>query len=542
MFAIIKRCGAYFFFVGILLSIGTVLSAQNADSKTSKATDTQEVLASVGDTKLTKEILDREIEGMGPAEKAQFSTPEGRKHFIKQWIDVTLLEKEAEKTGLANGEDKKQSVQELTTNIISQRFLMKKMEGAKVPEADIAEYYKKNEKDFSEPEKYHLFQITANDATDSVKIADALKEGKTFLEVAKKFSSDPFGVNGGDRSFVSASELPEAAAKSLATLNKDEVSKPIDLEEGKKLFIKYTEKNPSQIRPIAEVTDEIKKILSEGLQNKVMDELKKEVEFKLEEKSVEILKKEVITPEELEKSLFTVGSKTYKVNELAAELERVPPMFRAQLIDDFMRQFSTREVVKAYVEKHSDELRKEFPDSENDAKKRIGIRMLLDEKIGNAVKLSEDEIKDFYSKNLTSFARPAQTRARHILVDEEAKAKELAEKASKESFEELAKANSKCPSSKEGGDLGFFAPGQMVPEFDSVAQTAEIGKVVGPIKTKFGYHLIKVEERKASGTAALDEVKDKIRSKLLPEKQKAAFDQYLSELKKVYTVSDFSDK
>lgn len=88
--------------------------------------------------------------------------------------------------------------------------------------------------------------------------------------------------------------------------------------------------------------------------------------------------------------------------------------------------------------------------------------------------------------------------AEHILVDSEEKASELLKNINdgKISFEDCAKEYSKCPSGKNGGDLGYFKKGVMVKEFEDAAFGAEKGKVVGPIQTKFGWHLIKVVDKK----------------------------------------------
>ena len=89
-----------------------------------------------------------------------------------------------------------------------------------------------------------------------------------------------------------------------------------------------------------------------------------------------------------------------------------------------------------------------------------------------------------------------RARARHILVENEKAAKDLKKKIEGgEDFAALAKAHSKCPSSRAGGDLGEFGRGEMVPEFDGVVFTAEVGKVQGPVKTQFGWHLIEVTKR-----------------------------------------------
>ncbi|MCK5450556.1 MAG: peptidylprolyl isomerase [Candidatus Omnitrophica bacterium] len=90
----------------------------------------------------------------------------------------------------------------------------------------------------------------------------------------------------------------------------------------------------------------------------------------------------------------------------------------------------------------------------------------------------------------------AKASARHILVDSEEKCKELKIKIEDGAdFAQIAQEHSKCPSGQKGGDLGEFSPGQMVPEFDSVVFSAEIGKVHGPVKTDFGYHLIEITSR-----------------------------------------------
>ncbi len=89
-----------------------------------------------------------------------------------------------------------------------------------------------------------------------------------------------------------------------------------------------------------------------------------------------------------------------------------------------------------------------------------------------------------------------RARARHILVESEKACSELKKKIEAGAdFAALAKTHSKCPSGRSGGDLGSFGRGQMVPEFDSVVFTAELGKVQGPVKTQFGWHLIEVVER-----------------------------------------------
>ena len=90
----------------------------------------------------------------------------------------------------------------------------------------------------------------------------------------------------------------------------------------------------------------------------------------------------------------------------------------------------------------------------------------------------------------------AKARARHILVSTEDACNDLKTQIEGGAdFAALAKEYSSCPSGKQGGDLGEFGPGQMVPEFDTVVFHEEVGKVHGPVKTQFGYHLLEITNR-----------------------------------------------
>jgi peptidyl-prolyl cis-trans isomerase C len=90
-----------------------------------------------------------------------------------------------------------------------------------------------------------------------------------------------------------------------------------------------------------------------------------------------------------------------------------------------------------------------------------------------------------------------QVRASHILVKTEDEANRVLKRISDgEEFQKVARRFSSCPSGKNGGDLGWFGKGQMVPEFEEAAFAADAGKVIGPVKTQFGYHVIKVTGKK----------------------------------------------
>ena len=136
-----------------------------------------------------------------------------------------------------------------------------------------------------------------------------------------------------------------------------------------------------------------------------------------------------------------------------------------------------------------------------------------------AATVTEDAIRARYDKEIAQMPATNEVKARHILVatEEEAKAV-LAELDAGKSFEDVAKEKSTDGSAQAGGDLGYFQTGQMVPEFEKAAFALEPGAVTKePVKTQFGFHIIKVEDKRPVQPPAFDEVKESVRSLLLRE-------------------------
>ena len=153
------------------------------------------------------------------------------------------------------------------------------------------------------------------------------------------------------------------------------------------------------------------------------------------------------------------------------------------------------------------------------------------------VKVEEAEEKAFYEENPDLFEAQAQVSAKHILIENEDSANDIAKEiADGLAFEEAAKKYSTCPSKEQGGDLGYFSKGQMVPEFERAAFEGEIGKVIGPVQTQFGYHLIRVEDKKEGSVVPFEQVQDQIHQQLIQNKQKEVYDTKVKELEAKYGV------
>lgn len=178
-------------------------------------------------------------------------------------------------------------------------------------------------------------------------------------------------------------------------------------------------------------------------------------------------------------------------------------------------------------------------------KKHLSKLKLVNLKVRSKVKVTEEDMKAEYNKVSRDELQDFEVRARHILVQVQPKATpEQAEQARLKAvalmneakkpgvdFGNLAKTKSEGPSASDGGDLGFFKRGVMVAEFDKVAFGMPIGGISEPVRTKFGWHVIKVEERRAMAAKPYDEMKDVLRERLARTQLEKYTEQYVQELR-----------
>ena len=177
-------------------------------------------------------------------------------------------------------------------------------------------------------------------------------------------------------------------------------------------------------------------------------------------------------------------------------------------------------------------------------RKGTGYQKIIETQFEGKINVTEEDVKKFYDENKKQFETPEQARASHILIktqpadsnEVKAEAKQKIEQLLKQiqdgaDFAQLAKENSACPSSEKGGDLDFFARGQMVPAFEKVAFELKPGQVSDVVETRFGYHIIKVTDRKEASTTPFEDAKDDIIEKLENDKKGEIAKQYIESLK-----------
>jgi peptidyl-prolyl cis-trans isomerase C len=177
-------------------------------------------------------------------------------------------------------------------------------------------------------------------------------------------------------------------------------------------------------------------------------------------------------------------------------------------------------------------------------RKDVVISNLFEKQVVGKITVTDEETRKFYDENQDKFKQSESFHASHILIgvkpdatpDEKQKAREKAESLKKrllagEDFSALAKSESTCPSSSKGGDLGFFGKGEMVPAFENATAALKPGEVSNVVETQFGFHIIKLIEKKDGGVVKLADAKESIQDYLKQQKTQKAVGEYVATLK-----------
>lgn len=240
-------------------------------------------------------------------------------------------------------------------------------------------------------------------------------------------------------------------------------------------------------------------------------------------------------------SVAKVGSVTITQDDVNREIKGLPDQIQKMFqgsegAERFVDELVKKEILYQEAKKKGFESNPEYQKKLEEFKKLTLISLLLEKEIEEKSKVTDKDLKDYYERHKADMMTNNQVRASHVLVKSEDEAKKILEQVKKGGdFAKIAKEKSiDTGSAKNGGDLGFFSRGQMVPEFENAAFAMKEGEVGGPVKTQFGFHIIKVTGKKEGKVVEFDKVKDLLAQRVAAEKQKEAFDSYIEGLKKSY--------
>lgn len=241
------------------------------------------------------------------------------------------------------------------------------------------------------------------------------------------------------------------------------------------------------------------------------------------------------------KVLALVGEKEIRQSDFDTLLQQIGPQramqFQSeegqkQLLDELIHQELFLIDGKANKIEETEEFQRELDFVKDNMIKQFAIRNVLD-----SVKVEDNEIEAFYNENGAMFRNAESVTASHILVDSEEKANVILEELKGDkSFEDAAKEYSSCPSSQNGGDLGNFERGRMVPEFENAAFELAVGEMSGVVPTQFGFHIIKVTDKQEASQKSMEDAKEEIANTVLLKKQQELYLAKVDEIKANVTI------
>jgi len=238
----------------------------------------------------------------------------------------------------------------------------------------------------------------------------------------------------------------------------------------------------------------------------------------------------ILPPETI---LASFGDQTITLGEFNQIWEEVPEEYKLQLDKSMVLDQMISE--KLLIQESKNIGLEEDNDVLEQIKKmteQILVQVLIERKILDKIKVNDEEVSEYYEQNRDNFTEKEQVHLYNILLETEEEAQNVLEQLKAgEDFSEIAIEKSSGPSATQGGDLGYIAKGTIIPEIEEVVFALEVEELSEAIKTDFGFHILKITDKKPETVKALEDVKEDILQTLLPTKQKEAFENLLEELK-----------
>lgn len=210
-------------------------------------------------------------------------------------------------------------------------------------------------------------------------------------------------------------------------------------------------------------------------------------------------------------------------DEIFGMVGELPVQQRQQALLGFLvnRELAAKAAISAGMNTEDPEVAKRIAFYTKKALQEVYVGRMMAERV------SDQDVRTYYDKEVAGAAPVEEVRARHILLADEKLAREVARQAQQKDadFEALAKQYSTGPSGPSGGDLGYFSAEQMVPEFSDASFKMKAGEVSDPVKSQFGWHIIKLEDRRTRPVPTFEQIEMQITEHLIGEAQREVYDQ-----------------
>ncbi len=236
-----------------------------------------------------------------------------------------------------------------------------------------------------------------------------------------------------------------------------------------------------------------------------------------------------------------IGDRVITLEEFNKRIERLPKHYRkivSKQKRDFLNEIIKEELLYMEAMKMGVDKDPEVRELIAEARKKIIASRLIKNRVEDKIAVDEEAVRRYYDEHSEEFMLPERWRASHILVDTLEEAQNIREKLQQgASFEKLAMNLSLDASANREGDIGYFSKGQLVPEFEEAAFALEVGEISDIVKTQFGYHIIKLTDKKSPEVQEFSTIKELIKKELEREEKKHLLEKLMQELENSYEIT-----
>lgn len=522
------------FLFSFCLLIPENYAVQEGTKKGAGEKNHKKVIAEVNGRKIYTDVFEKLLQGR--------SEPQA---LLDQIISYILLAEQTQKKDFRVEPEVEEQLKMMKEQQLAQFIYNNEIEAkAALTDEDVMKLLKGTDKF-----KVNFQQIVLKTEEEAEELLKKIKDGEDFNGLAKSVSIAKNASKGGQIGYVIPNsgyfdgEISEGDEKKIFNLKDNEVSNPIKTREGYALFKAVSRKDLSDEEMDSRknyLKFKLQKERTEQARDALLDRLRSKAKINILDKNIKSLEQlEKLNDKDLEIVLARVNAKDIKLKDI------LPPQkaeYGHQLNTPYLKQPNfLKEMINEKINNSLfiDEAKRLKLDEKDDFKYMYNL--FKDGLLGQAyamdyvkdLKVTDEEMKAYYNENKERFKDiPERIRVRHILVADEAKASDILKRLKEGGdFIELAKEYSICPSAKNGGDLGYFSRGRMAPLFEEAAFKLNTGETSDIVKTNFGYHIIKMEDRKKAGSSDFDDVKYEIEQSLIFQKRDKKIRELISTLR-----------
>jgi len=530
-----------------------VLFSLSLTANSNAGSKDKEAVAKVNGEAITKEDFKKKLESMNFVTRDNKEEEQKTKReALDLLITDKLVEQKGKKMDLSQDEEWKKKEEKHSRDYIVELMYKKEVEEkVEVPDSEITAFYEKNKGElFNKPEQYKISHILIEIKKDTLQkgnpeqqekeaekkalekiesIYNRIIAGEDFSALAKQYSDEEkTREKGGELGFLPKGMMLKEFEEQVSTLQPGEVSKPFKTKYGYHI-LKYTDKLPGELMEYNDdLKNRIKFTISKEKQKKrvgeYLDSLKSRTNYLYNE---EILNQKPDSVEDDPWVLIIDNQDTVRFSKYKGDLEPYKAYLKKDSLDledkkKLLRDYSSLYNILVLEGKRGgyDKLPEYSEEMNNFRFKEAEKRVLAGRTLKPTVP-SDEEVNDYYLSHRQDFPPDSSIHVYHIIFSDSLKAEEVLKKIQEGAdFVEMAKEY--YPGEKEirdvAYDLGFISEKDISPEFYETAVRLQVGEISHPVKTEWGYHLIKLVERRSDSPVL--QFKDKIKTLINQEKQK----------------------